>query len=85
MLLDIAFFFRGASTMDHYSVTPGLQKLNLHRCTKHNKLCRIDTLCPICRDESDTRICKNGHSIPAKARRCAICQTAWKAAKKAKA
>ena len=71
--------------MDNYSVTPGLRKLNLHRCTKHNKLCRIDTLCPICHEEGDKRTCKNGHSIPAKARRCAICQAAWKAAKKAKA
>lgn len=70
--------------MDNYSTTPELQRLNLHRCLKHNKLCRIGTLCPRCAAEAATRTCKNGHTIPAKARRCAICQAAWKAARRAK-
>jgi hypothetical protein len=67
-----------------YEQTAGLAKLNLKRCTVHNKLfsAREGAICKLCAP-IPTRRCKNDlHDVPLKDRRCKPCAAAWKAARK---
>lgn len=67
-----------------YESSPGLARLNLKRCTIHNKLvsARADAVCVKCAPVP-TRRCKNNlHDVPLGERRCKPCAAAWKAAKR---
>jgi hypothetical protein len=67
-----------------YHQSPGLARLNLKRCVKHNKLVSAHegAICILCAP-IPTRRCKNDlHDVPLKDRRCKPCGTAWKAARK---
>jgi hypothetical protein len=68
-----------------YEQTPGLARLNLKRCTIHNKLfsAREGSICSKCAP-MPTRRCKNDrHDVPLAERRCQHCAAAWKAARRA--
>lgn len=68
-----------------YEQTPGLARLNLRRCTIHNRLfsARDGAICGMCAPVP-TRRCKNNlHDVPLGERRCKPCATAWKAARRA--